>query len=372
MKLLIVSNAPLIFKDRFSYAYGPYVSELIILKKFSDEIIFCCPVWKNDNGLLISKIPFEISGHFKLIDSNLNSFKNALKLIFYSFYNVLLLFNAMKSAEHIHLRCPGNIGLLACFVQILFPGKTKTAKYAGNWDPKSKQPWTYRLQKYILNNTFLTKKMQVLVYGEWPKQSINIKSFFTATYSQSEKATVQKLSFSYGVKFIFVGSLVSGKNPMYAVKLVEKLIENGNNVKLDLYGEGVQRNSLEKYIQNNKLYKNIFLKGNQNKEIIKEAYQNSHFVILPSKSEGWPKAIAEGMFWGCIPIATKVSCVPFMLDYANRGVLLEMNLEKDINQLEEILVDEKGFFTKSKLASDWSQKYTTDVFEAEIKKLLVK
>lgn len=372
MKLLIVSNAPLIFKDRFSYAYGPYVSELIILKKFSDEIIFCCPVWKNDNGLLISKIPFEISGHFKLIDSNLNSFKNALKSIFYSFYNVVLLFNAMKSAEHIHLRCPGNIGLLACFVQILFPGKIKTAKYAGNWDFKSKQPWAYRLQKYILNSTFLTKNMQVLVYGEWPKQSINIKSFFTATYSQSEKETVQKNSFRKGIKFIFVGSLVPGKDPMYTVKLVEKLIENGNNVKLDLYGEGPQRNPLEKYIQNNKLDKNIFLKGNQNKETIKEAYQNSHFVILPSKSEGWPKAIAEGMFWGCVPVVTPVSCVPFMLDYGNRGILLEMNLEKDIIQIEKMLLDENDFSFKSKLSSNWSQNYTTDVFEAEIKKLLSK
>ncbi|MEP7095679.1 MAG: glycosyltransferase, partial [Flavobacterium sp.] len=102
------------------------------------------------------------------------------------------------------------------------------------------------------------------------------------------------------------------------------------------------------------------------------AYQKSHFVVLPSKSEGWPKAIAEGMFWGCIPVATKVSCVPFMLNYANRGILLEMNLEKDIDQLEEILGDENIFFTKSKLASNWSQKYTTDVFEDEIKKLLVK
>jgi hypothetical protein len=33
-----------------------------------------------------------------------------------------------------------------------FPNKPKTAKYAGNWDPKSKT-WTYMQQK-ILSNTF--------------------------------------------------------------------------------------------------------------------------------------------------------------------------------------------------------------------------
>lgn len=112
------------------------------------------------------------------------------------------------------------------------------------------------------------------------------------------------------------------------------------------------------------------MKGNQNQEIIKKALQKSHFVLLPSKSEGWPKAIAEGMFWGCIPVATKVSCVPFMLDDGNRGVLLEMDLKKDVEQIEKIIRDEKSFFTKSKLANEWSRKYTIDVFESQIENIL--
>ena len=43
------------------------------------------------------------------------------------------MYKAMKWADHIHLRCPGNIGLLGCIVQIAFPKKVKTVKYAGNW-----------------------------------------------------------------------------------------------------------------------------------------------------------------------------------------------------------------------------------------------
>ena len=77
--------------------------------------------------------------------------------------------------------------MLGCFIQILFPNKPKTAKYAGNWDPKSSQPTSYRIQKWILNNTILTKNMQALVYGEWEGNSKNIKPFFTATYQEKEK-----------------------------------------------------------------------------------------------------------------------------------------------------------------------------------------
>lgn len=372
MKLLIVSTAPLIYKEEKPFAYSPYVNELIILEKFSDEFIFCCPVWEKERGLLISEIPFKVKNHFKLIEFSLGSFLNVLKSFSSSFYNILVLFKAMRNADHIHLRCPGNIGLLATFVQMFFPNKIKTAKYAGNWDPESKQPFTYKMQKWILGNTFLTRNMKVLVYGDWNNQSKNIKPFFTATYSELEKEIVQKTRLDTTIEFIFVGSLVSGKNPLYAIQLVHKLLANGYNTRLGLFGEGDERTSLENYIQTNNLESQIFLYGNQNQETVKKAYQKSHFVILPSKSEGWPKAIAEGMFWGCIPVASKVSCVPFMLDYGNRGILLQMNLQEDQNQVESILSNQNVFTAKSRLAIQWSQHYTTDVFEAEIKKLLSK
>ncbi|WP_316632883.1 glycosyltransferase [uncultured Flavobacterium sp.] len=370
MKLLILSSAPFIFKDGKCYAYSPYVKELVIWEKYADEIAFCCPVWKKENGLLIDEIPFKFSKHYKLIDFNLSSFSNVIKSIFCSILNTLIIFKSIYQADHIHLRCPGNIGLLGSFVQVFFPNKIKSAKYAGNWDPKSKQPWTYKLQKKILSNTFFTKNIKVMVYGDWEKQSKNIKPMFTATYSESEKETVEKSNIDSGIEFIFVGSLVEGKNPVYAIKLVQKLAESGKNVVLNLYGNGNEKASLEKYIKENKLENFVFLHGNQNGEALKNAYKKSHFVILPSKSEGWPKAIAEGMFWGCVPIATNVSCIPFMLDFGNRGILLEMNMEKDISRILNILEQQNIFDIKSKLSAQWSQKYTTDLFESEIEKIL--
>lgn len=372
MKLLVISGAPFIFKEEKCYAYSPYVKELVIWEKYVEDISFCCPVWENENGLLTEEIPFQLNKHYKLIDFNLKSFSNIIKSFFSSFINMLVIFKAIYNADHIHLRCPGNIGLLGCIAQIFFPTKKKTAKYAGNWDSKSKQPFSYRLQKWILNNTFLTRNMQVLVYGEWENQSKNIKSFFTATYCNSEKEVIIKDGKSLEKSFIFVGSLVSGKNPMYAIKLVEHLAKNNMKVVLNIFGEGIERKKLEDYINNNQFEKFVFLHGNQNKETVKQFYKKSHFVILPSKSEGWPKAIAEGMFWGCVPLATNVSCVPFMIDYGKRGILLEMNMKKDLAQIEEIFLHQDKFSDMSSLASKWSQNYTVDRFEKEIEKLLIK
>ena len=126
-------------------------------------------------------------------------------------------------------------------IQIFFPKKVKTAKYAGNWDPKARQPFTYKLQRWILSNTFLTKNIQVLVYGDWENQTKNIKPFFTATYSESEilnaNFRIQNKD-QESIKFLFVGTLSKGKQPLYAIQIVEELFKKGKNVTLDLFGDG--------------------------------------------------------------------------------------------------------------------------------------
>jgi glycosyltransferase involved in cell wall biosynthesis len=370
MKLLIVSNAPLIKKGNHWFAYAPYVKELEIWTKYAEEVAFCCPEWKKDKGLLITEIPFSISKTFLLSDFNIKSVSSALGALFQSIYNFMIIIKAMYWANHIHLRCPGNVGLLASIAQLFFPHKIKTAKYAGNWDPKAKHPLSYRLQKNILKNTFLTRNMQVLVYGIWEGNTKNIKPFFTATYKESDKQVVLIRNLNELIKIIFIGTLTTGKQPLYAIQLIEKIINMGIEVQLSIYGEGEERIKIEKYILENSLGKYIYLYGNQPTIVIQKAYQESHFVILPSQSEGWPKVIAEGMFWGCVPLATKVSCVPYMLDYGNNGLFLEMDLEKDLKSIQELVNDQDRYQMMLSNGVTWSRKYTLDTFEAEIKLLL--
>jgi len=371
MKFLIVTHVPHLVEQDQYFGYAPYVREMNIWLKYTDEVTIVAPVSKSatspiDLSYQHHQIDFKKVPNFNFISIN-HSLLSMLKLPIL-FWKIVW---AMKQADHIHLRCPGNMGFLGCIIQILFPFKTKTAKYAGNWDPKSKQPWTYRLQKWILRNTFLTRNMQVLVYGNWKNQSKNIKPFFTATYSETEKTVIPKtIHPNTKIKFIFAGSLVEGKKPMYAIQLLEQLQKTNKNMVLDLYGEGTLRTSLEKYIDSNNLKEYVFLHGNQNQEVLKKAYQQSHFVILPSKSEGWPKAIAEGMFWGCVPLATSVSCVADMLDKGNRGVLLQMDLDKDAAKIHELMNNQIDFEIKSKAALNWSRNYTLERFDNEIQKLL--
>lgn len=359
------------------FAYAPYVREMNIWLQYADTVIVVAPLEKKEKTAIDIAYEKELQ-FYKVPAFSFTSFKQLLKAIYSLPFLLYVIFKAMRKADHIHLRCPGNMGLLGCLVQIAFPKKKKTAKYAGNWDLKAKQPWSYRLQKWILNNTFLTKNMQVLVYGEWEGSSKNIKPFFTATYSEVDKKQeiIKKelpgLNFDGTlVKLLFVGTLSEGKRPLYAIQLVEKLHQKGYPVRLELFGEGNERHTLESYVKAQELQKIVFFKGNQSKEMIHKAYLESHFLVLPSKSEGWPKVVAEAMFWNCLPVATPVSCVPMMLEHGNRGVLLTMLLNTDVQQLERLIGTPLEYQQKIEKALSWSREFTVEKFDAEIQKLFL-
>jgi glycosyltransferase involved in cell wall biosynthesis len=366
MTFVIITHVPHIKVQNSYFAYGPYVREMNIWIKRADKVIIVAP--KTTVATTVIDLEYDHQNiEFVAIDSfDLLSLKAIFLAIIKTPKISWRIYTNMKKASHIHLRCPGNVGLLGSFVQVLFPMKIKTAKYAGNWDPKSKQPWSYRLQKWIISNAFLTRNMQVLVYGEWEGMTKNIKPFFTATYKEEEKAPIVSKDLNGTIDFIFVGGLVKGKNPLYAVQLVEALFKKGHTVTLRLFGEGTERKIVEHYILENNLGKIISLKGNQTKEILKMAYQSSHFVILPSESEGWPKALAEGMFWGCVPITTSVSCVPFMLDYGKRGLLLTWDLEKDLQQISYCISNKERYLAMTVAGYKWSQQFTLNLFEQKI------
>lgn len=358
-----------VYNEKY-FGYAPYINEMNIWLKHVDKLIVVAPLKKYQKSEIQSYYNHPNIVFCAVPSFSLTSLKDILHTIFSLPKLVFTIYKAMKMSDYIHLRCPGNMGLLGSILQILFPKKNKTAKYAGNWDKNSKQPISYKIQKWILSSIFLTKNMQVLVYGEWENQTKNIKPFFTATYTNLEKVTVDDKSFNNDINFIFVGSLTSGKRPLYAIQLVVKLHQFGLNVNLSLYGEGTEITSLTNYIKLNNLDNFIFLKGNISREVLISIYTNSHFLILPSKSEGWPKVIAEAMFWKCLPVATKVSCVGTMLDRENRGLIINLDLNEDVKKLEKLINDSQTYQLKINNGFNWSRNYTIDKFEVEIKKLL--
>ena len=138
-----------------------------------------------------------------------------------------------------------------------------------------------------------------------------------------------------------------------------------------MFGDGNLIEDVKGYVSNQKLESIVFVYGNKDKKVLKSCLQDAHFSILPSKSEGWPKAIAEGMFFGAIPISTRISCLPWILDDGKRGILIDSELNNAVIAIVEDLNKGDAYLnTMSKNAQDWSQEYTVDRLEHEIEKVV--
>jgi len=369
MKFLIITHVLHKKYHDLYYGYAPYIKEMNLWIKDLKEVTVVAPC--------VDKKPDAIDIHYngniqfvKVPAFSFVSFSKILKSIVVLPLIFFKVISAMRHTGHIHLRLPGNMGLMGAIAQIFFPSIPKSVKYAGNWDPNAKQPWSYRLQKWIVSNTFLSKNMKVLVYGEWENQSKNIVPFFTASYAENEIFEVESKTLDRKINLIFVGTLTANKRPMLAVKTLKSLIDNGIEAHLKLFGEGIERIEIERFIVENNLEEKVYLMGNQNAETLKRAFHEAHFLIFASQSEGWPKVVAEAMIWKCLPITTKVSCVPYMLDDGNRGSLVYPKVEEIVQEIMDYRNNAVNYQNKCQNAYLWSKEYTLEKFETEIQKIL--
>ena len=180
----------------------------------------------------------------------------------------------------------------------------------------------------------------------------------------------------------------------------------GIPVKLEINGSEVLKNEWKEDIPTKNLEHFVIIIGNRKLEDLKEVYKAAHFFMLASQSEGWPKAVAEAMFFGCIPIVTSVSCVPWMLSpppdnyrgrkgeiapsapnggtkkiiITKRGILAppapkgeaKINewVKGIIEKILELIKDQEKMKRMSLAGQEWSQEYTLERFEEGIKKIL--
>jgi glycosyltransferase involved in cell wall biosynthesis len=371
MTFTIVSHASICFRDGVIYTYAPYAREMNLWFRHVDKVLFVCPLETYDEQALLE--PLHLNGpyeHLAIPDFNLLTWASSLRAIRAIPNCIAGIFRGMRRADHIHLRVPGNMGLLGCLVQVFFPAKPKTAKYAGNWDPKSRQPFSYRLQRWILSQPWLSKRTRVMVYGEWPGSSINLVPFFTATYPDSARIQLAPRKLEPPLQLMFVGALFAGKQPLLSIKVQQALSKIGISSRLHIFGNGPDFDLLQQYLADHSLENQVLLHGNQPASVVVEQFKKSHFLVFISQSEGWPKVVAESMFWGCVPLTTAVSCVPQMLDNGTRGSLVKPDVEEVVAAIRYWLDRPEAYAEASQKAMQWSQQYTLEKFEEAIARLL--
>ena len=366
--LVVISQAPLVHGSDGASSYAPYVREMDMWMEQVSSTTFYSPVSDEVNLSQPFQYQTKIS-HLHAIAWNFTTIVEAMRTIVSLPSDIMNLNKVMRQADHIHLRAPSSSMILAILVCWLFPNTPSSCKYAGNWDPAASQPLSYQIIKYLLGLRW-SRHIKVMAYGQWRNQSENIFPFFTATYSAHDVARLSIQEEKSYDRAVFVGTLGDNKRPALVINVVAQLAEHGQQMKVDFYGDGPQRERLEALAAGLGVGHLCTFMGNRTLDDLARAYQRAGFVFLLSQSEGWPKAVAEGMFWGAIPIATPVSCVPWMLGDGQRGILVKPDATLVAAEILVAMTDHRRLVFMSREGQRWSRNYTTERFREAIGELL--
>lgn len=232
----------------------------------------------------------------------------------------------LKKVDVFQFRAPVGIGVYL-IPWLLLKNKRGWFKYAGNWSQEN-PPLGYALQRKMLKR----QNKKVTVNGTWPNQKKHIIPFENPCLSNNErqagKENIAKKTYKPPFTFCFVGRLEDEKGVQRIIDAFLSLTDMGKMVnKIHLVGTGKKDEVYKNQIKD-KSSKFIF-HGALGRSEVFEIYQKSDFFLLPSTaSEGFPKAIAEAMNYGCVPIVSSVSSIKQYLDIRNSYIVSPVTSER--------------------------------------------
>lgn len=371
MRLLIVSSVIHYRYGSGLYAYGPYAREVDIWADLFPEVIIAAPC-RNEappddcSGFSRSNIslrPQEEAGG--------ETFKAKAGQILKLPTLVWGMSGAMREADAIHVRCPGNLGLLAIVLAPLF-SKYLIAKYAGQWCGYPREPWSVRLQRSLLRSSWW--RGPVTVYGRWPNQPSNVVPFFTSILT-AEQIVLARSAATRGkpgdvLQVLYVGRLSSDKNVDVLLAAVANLRTQAIRLKCTIVGEGEHRSTLEAQAKEMGVDDCAEFVGGVSFEHVLGFYEQADVLVLASESEGWPKAITEGMAFGLICIGSNRGLVPEMLGEGRGLVVPPGDVDALAEALREIAMVPGDYQFMRARAAAWSQQYSLEGLREALRELL--
>lgn len=277
----------------------------------------------------------------------------------------------IDNSSEVQLRLPTSMGLFllplfSFFVQRKF---AFWIKYAGNWGQET-PPLSYKIQKWWLENNLA--KCTVTINGFWPNQPLNCKSFENPCLFKKEISDAidirENKTFQSPFTFVFIGRLDEAKGMGTIIDALLQL-DSFKIHAVHFIGDGVNNADYQKRCAflGNKVIFHGFLCSEKVHDILKK----SHFLLLPSKSEGFPKVIAEAACYGVIPVVSDVGSIAHYINETN-GFIWEYKGKISFNEilLNAVETDAEHLQEKSKNLVAVAEMFTFENYRAKLEKYI--
>jgi glycosyltransferase involved in cell wall biosynthesis len=323
MRLLIISDMAHYQDAERTFGWGPTVQEIDRLAELFDEVRHVA--FLHHGAIPQVMLPYQ-SSRVRLVPLRPSGGKTlAAKLGVIAripeYLRVML--QELRGADVVHVRGPASTALLATIV-LAFKREpaVRWVKYAGNWRPAGRESLSYVIQRWWLGSGL--HRGVVTVNGEWPAQPAFVHSFSNPSFSDSELADARRLGsqkrMTRPLNLLFVGRIEPAKGALRLLEIVGKLVRAGLDVRVDIVGDGAGARELESSLDRLGLRERVAMHGWLARPAIAPLYARAHLFVLPTtSSEGWPKVLSEAMAFGVVPIASRLSSIPQVLERSRVG-----------------------------------------------------
>lgn len=238
------------------------------------------------------------------------------QFLFMFFPLVLTIFKVSLKYEHFLLRSGNSTNILWLFLMLL--RKPYIREYPGNIKEGmiglvGKKLWVRILAhcldslakiqaKFSQANSFVSQYCMELYGSQKP-------SFVFSSFKASE-IDVNKENYNISNKFkiVCLGRLEGEKGHALLLNAISQN-ENKNSIEIQLIGDGSQTENLKKISKDNEL-NCIFLGAITDRQYIFNTMANADIFIIPSLTEGMPRALLEAMAIGLPCIGANVGGIP--------------------------------------------------------------
>ena len=218
-------------------------------------------------------------------------------------------------------------------------------------------------QKYIQNLNDACKNIDYLL-----PVSKELTNFYTATltgkvkcyYMPNSLDNIPEIDSDYTKNVVTVGRLSKEKGFDDLIDVFKKVVAKNPNYKLDIIGDGPERNNLKDIIANLHLENNIILHGFQNKDYINDVLSHSKAFIVTSYTESFGIALLEGMSYGLPGIIFDSASGSLELIKNNLSGYVIKNRSKDVmaKKIIKLLDNKKEISIMGKNAKETAKKYS--------------
>lgn len=245
-------------------------------------------------------------------------------------------FGALRRATVFQFRAPTSMGVYLIPLLTIFSRKRGWYKYAGDWS-NPKPPASFAFQRFWLARL---QRRKVTINGYWPGQPRHCLSFENPCLTRDDVArgrvAVSEKKYTTPYNFVFVGRLNQNKGADIFLRAMLLVANMGNVNHIHIVGDGPERDNLKNMLEGSAL--NVTFYGFLDRQSVFEVLTQSHILVLPSATEGFPKVVAEAWNCGCVPVVSQVSAIDQYVINKVNGFLIPASM-RNAEGLWNILAD---------------------------------